>query len=642
MQRTPLDSDGNPPGDDGATRTAEPATAEPATAPVEPATTAAEPATGPAGPPADPPAADPPDRRPRRRSVLVDLGVCVGYLLAAAAVLSRLWVDPAGRILALNAEDQTLYEWFLANDTLLWTGEVGLLSDRLNAPEGFNLMANTTVIALGLIGTPVTLAFGAATTFVLFATLNLAGTAAAWYFLLARGLRLHRLAAAVAGAFCGFAPGMVSQNISHLHMSAQWLVPAMAWCVILLARGGDPAEPRRERTFWLASLGLAALVFVQVFIGEEVLFLTTFTLLFVALGYVLARRGFARRVAPRFLAAMAVTGVAAGAALAYPLWFQFFGPQGVRDGIFRPDDFSADLASWVAFSPLSLAGGPAAAELTSGPSEYNTFLGLPLLLVALGCTLWLIRRPAVVACAVGTVTMAALSMGPRVVVGGERTGFYGPYMALKNVPVVDGALPMRFALAAIPLLAVILALAMDRALRHDLRVLRWTVVPLVVAALVPVAPLPLPVKERPPLPTFIASGAWRQCAPRGGVLVTLPLATPPRPGPMRYPTATNIDFAIPEGFFIGPYGKDGSGAMGTSRFPISQWLDRVGRTGELAPVAPGDQEAWRVALEFWRADCVAVADIETNAAPLAQALTDLFGRPGVRIADALAWPVTRT
>ncbi|GGJ99770.1 glycosyl transferase [Pilimelia anulata] len=566
--------------------------------------------------------------------------VCAGYLVAAFVVLSQLWVAPTERVLSLNAEDQTLYEWFLANDTLLWTGGSGLLSDRLNAPEGFNLMANTTVIALGLLGTPVTLAFGAPVTFALFATLNLAGTAAAWYLLFARGLRRHRLAAGIAGAFCGFAPGMVSQNISHLHMSAQWLVPLMVWWVIVLARTGDPAAPRRERAFWVASLALAATVFVQVFIGEEVLFLTAFTLLFVVGAYALARPA-ARRAAPRFLAAMAVTAVVAGAALAYPLWFQFLGPQGVKDGIFAPDYFSADLASWIAISPLSLAGSDAAARLTTGPSEYNTFLGLPLILVAVAGAVWLIRKPAVLACAVGALVMAAFSLGPKLVVNGERTGFYGPYMAIKNVPVIDGALPMRFALAAIPLVAAILAYVVHAALRRPERAVRWGVPALVAAALLPIAPAPLPVSARPPLPTFISGGAWKQCAPENGVLVTVPLATPPRPGPMRYPTATNIAFAIPEGFFIGPYGTDGSGAMGVSRFPIAQWLEEVATSGAVPPVGPADRDALRVALEFWRADCVAVVDAEPNAEAIRTALTALFARPGARLADATTWRVER-
>lgn len=586
------------------------------------------------------PARPPAQRRPHPRRAAADALVCAGYLLAAAAVLGQLWGDPTGRIMALNSEDQTLYEWFLANDTLLWTGESGLLTDRLNHPEGFNLMANTTVIALGMLLTPVTLAWGAPVTFAVIATANLAGTAAAWYLLLARGLRRHRLAAAMGGALCGFAPGMVSQNISHLHMSAQWLVPPIVWCVVLAARTAEPRTGRR-RTRRAAALGLAALVVVQVFVGEEVLFLTAFALLLLAGAYALRRPGWVRRVRGRFLTAMGVTALVAGSVLAYPLWFQFFGPQGVRDGLFKPEHFSADLLSWVAFSPLSVAGGPEAARLTSGPSEYNTFLGVPLLAVAAAAAVWLRRRPAVAACAAVAAVMALLSLGPWLVVDGERTPVPGPFWLVRWVPLVDGALPMRFALAVIPLVGVILAYAVDAALRRR-DALRWAVPVVTAAALAPLAPTPVPAREREPLPRFVTGGGWRQCAPRGGVLVTVPTATPPKPAPMRYPTAAGIGFAVPEGFFIGPYGVGGSGAMGVSRYPISQWLADVGEAGVVPPVGPGEVAAWRQVLDFWRADCVAVADQEANAPVLRETLTALFGRPGVRVDDAVTWTVTPT
>ncbi len=58
--------------------------------------------------------------------------------------------------MALNAADQALYEWFLAYDTRIATGDVGLITDRLNVPDGVNLLANTSVIALGVLMTPVT------------------------------------------------------------------------------------------------------------------------------------------------------------------------------------------------------------------------------------------------------------------------------------------------------------------------------------------------------------------------------------------------------------------------------------------------------------------------------------------------------
>ncbi|WP_344172308.1 hypothetical protein [Pilimelia columellifera] len=586
----------------------------------------------------------PPDQTPRpptiaaprwwQRPVVRDVGVALLFLAGAAAVLSGLLRDPNGRWLALNPEDQTLYEWFLAVDTGFWSGEVDLVTDRLNAPDGVNLLTNTTVIALGLLFTPVTWAFGAPVSFALIATLNLAGTAFAWHLLLARGLLLTRGAAMAGGALCGFGPGIISQNNSHLHMTAQWLTPVIVWCVLALARSSRPDQPRTN-AWWTASFGLAAVVTVQIFIGEEVLFLTAVTLLLVTLGYTAARPRLARRLAPRFVGGIVLAAVAALVPLAYPLWTQFFGPQGVRDGIFSASYFSADLASWPAFSALSLAGSPGAADLTTGPAEYNAFVGWPLLALAVACAIWQRRDAAVATCGAAALGMALLSLGPTVVVNGHRTAIPGPYALIDGAPLVDGALPMRFALAALPLLAVIIAVAIDRAAAARRPLVRYGVPVAALAALLPAAPLPLPTEARPPLPEFIAGGHWRQCVPEGGVLVPVPLATPPEPGPMRWATAAHATFGMPQGFFIGPYGENGTGTMGIHPRPTSQLLTKA-LDGEPVTVTPADRAAAQEDVRYWAADCVALADGTAGGPEARVVLEQLFG-PGTRIADAWTW-----
>src|SRR5262249_42171101 len=113
------------------------------------------------------------------RSHVRDVAICVAFVALAGWITHGLWPNPNGRVLALNPEAQTLYEWFLAADTKFAFGDWGLLNRRLNAPDGVNLLNNTTVIALGTIFTPVTMAFGVPVTFALIAGGNLAGTAIA-------------------------------------------------------------------------------------------------------------------------------------------------------------------------------------------------------------------------------------------------------------------------------------------------------------------------------------------------------------------------------------------------------------------------------------------------------------------------------
>ncbi|MEV1155803.1 hypothetical protein AB0J27_10400 [Micromonospora chokoriensis] len=599
--------------------------------------------------------ADQVNRRPRTTRLLAAVGRHRGDVLVALlwAVLAGwlthgLWPDPAGRILSLNPEDQALYEWFLAVDARALLGDFDLLSDRLNAPDGVNLMANTTVIALGVAFAPVTLLLGAPVTFALLAAANLAGTALAWYLLFHRTLRARRLAAVLGGALCGFGPGMVSQTNSHLHMTAQWLVPLIVWLVVRLLRASDPgptpdgpgrdlsAGPDRRRMI-TSAVGLAAAVTAQVFVGEEVLFLAAITLLVMAISYAVSDRDLARRALPGFAGGLAIAAGLALLVLGYPLWFQFAGPQGVADGMFTPAYFSADLSSWWTVSPLSVAGSDEAAQLTTGPAEYNTFLGWPLLLVAAACAMWVGRRRLVFACVVAGLVMGALSLGPEVVLGGTKTAIPGPYALIGGLPVVDGALPMRFALALLPIIATLLVLAVDRALRSTGRTRR--LVPLAVgAALLPIFPTPLPTAERPAVPEFVTGGHWRQCVRPGGVLVPVPLPTPKEPWPMRWATAADAAFGLPEGFFIGPYGRGGSAAMGTFKQPTSALLADVARRGDQPAI--GDEQRRQAArdAEFWGASCVALADDAPHAESLRATLEQLYG-PATRIADAWIWRV---
>ncbi|MEH1167589.1 hypothetical protein V6V47_19610 [Micromonospora sp. CPCC 205539] len=580
-----------------------------------------------------------------------DLMIALAFLVLAVWLTHGLWPDPAGRMLALNPEDQTLYEWFLAVDARALLGDFSLLTDRLNAPDGVNLMANTTVIALGVVCAPITLLLGAPVTFALLAAANLAGTATAWYLLFHRTLRTRRIAAALGAGLCGFGPGMISQTNSHLHMTAQWLVPVIVWLVVRLLRASDPgatssagpgadrvqpAGPNRRRMLSSAA-GLAAAVTVQVFIGEEVLFLAAGTLLVMAVGYALADRDLARRALPWFAGGLAVAAGLALLVLGYPLWFQFAGPQGVADGMFSPGYFSADLSSWWALSPLSLAGSDEASRLTTGPAEYNTFLGWPLLLVAAACAIWVGRRRLVLACAAAALVMGALSLGPEVVLGGTRTALPGPYALLAGLPVVDGALPMRFGLALLPLVATMLVLAVDRALRDTGRARRLVPVA-VVAALLPVFPTPLPTAARPAVPEFITGGHWRQCVQPGGVLVPVPLPTPKEPWPMRWAAAANAGFGMPEGFFIGPYGRGGTAAMGTFKQPTSALLADVARRGDQPAI--GDEQRRQAArdADFWGASCVALADDAPHVESLRHTLEQLYG-PSTRIADVWIWRV---
>ena len=559
------------------------------------------------------------------------MAICAVITLYAGWLTSGLWPDPAGRALALNPGDQALDEWFLALGTRLYSGDFHLVTPLLNAPDGVNLLGNASLILLGVVMAPVTLAFGAPVSFAVIMAANLAATGIGWYLLFTRTLNIRRFGATVGAAFTAFAPGMVSQANAHLHMTAQWLVPVMVWCVLRLTG---------ERRFWpTVRLGalLGGLIVLHVFLGEEVLFLTAITLgVFCVVSAALNPRS-VRRALPGLAAGVAIAAVVALAFTAYLLWLQFRGPQSVPNGPFSPAFFSADLAGIFTISPLSLAGNQDASVLVTSPAEYTSFFGWPLVLVIAGTTMWLWRRPAVVASAVTALVMCALALGPNITVNRHATGHSGPYKLIAGLPILDNALPTRFALAAIPPIAFILATAINTAFTGR-RILTFVVPIAVVGALIPLAAGPLPVQARSAAPRFFSDGYWRSCVQRNGVLVPVPLPGGLNPDKMRWPAAANDEFGIPQGWFIGPYAAGGRASVGIYSQPTAHLLDVADETNAVPEITDKNRADAVADVAYWHASCFVVADTEPHGAVLRSTLDQLFP-PGEHVADVWIWRV---
>ncbi|MBG6138943.1 hypothetical protein IW245_005137 [Longispora fulva] len=530
--------------------------------------------------------------------------------------------------MGVNPADQTLIEWFLAQGSRFWLGDLTLVTDRMNSPDGINLLTNATNLLAGAVLAPVTFLFGAPTSFAALVAGNLAGTALGWYLLFARGFGLHRAASAAAGALCGFAPAMMSQSNSHTHITMQWLLPPIVYCLLRLTRAQTPIR---------TGLALGALITAQFFGGQEVLFFAAMTLGLFTVGYALFDRDLVRRAARPVLLGL---GVAAGLAvtlLAYPLWVEFKGPQSVPNGPFSPEYFSADLASYAKFSPLSWAGRNGdGGNYAPNATEMNTFLGIPLLIMAAACVGYLWRHPAVRASAIVGVLMAWLSLGPTVIVSGEQTGFPALYGLLHGLPVIDGALPSRFALTLLPLIATVLALALDAALRAG-GVVRYALPAATAVALLPLLPLPLDTVHRPVVPTFFSAGHWKTCVRTGGVLVPVPLPTPTDPEPLRWATAADVAFGVPEGFFIGPYGGEGKASIGVYPQPTAALLGEVRRTGVVPQVTAEGRRLAQADVGHWNASCITLGP--TVHRDELKATLDLLYGPGERVADVWVWRV---
>ncbi|MFD2764734.1 hypothetical protein [Micromonospora eburnea] len=574
---------------------------------------------------------------PRRRWTPRRLDVAVSgvFLLAALWVTSRIWVDPAGRVAALYSGDPAVMQFFLAHSVrVVLHGEFPFYTEQFNYPDGVNLMANTAILALGIPMVPITVLFGPAVSFVTLVTLGLAGTAAAWYRMLSRHVVRHRLAAAVGGWFCGFSPAMLSHANWHPNIIAQFLLPFIVWRVLVLTRS---TRPVRDGAL------LALLITVQAFINEEILLFTALACGVFLLAVVVQQRERWATAWRPLGTGLAVCAVLAGALLAYPLWVQFAGPMAYHGLSDTVRDYDNDVAAFFAQGSPTLGGNEQAnVNLAPNYAEENAFFGWSLSLLAVGIVFWLRREVLVRALAATGLFFAVLSLGERVT-WWERHLFTGPWDLLVRLPLLDAVVPTRFGLITTVVVGVLLAFAVERArsLRTvDRRTVRTLTAAGLVFALLPIAPMPLQVTDRPPVPQFITADRWRQYVGPDQTLVPVPVPSMGNTDPMRWAASADLAFRIPGGYFLAPRnGVTGDpGRFGGRPSGIGVLLAEVAATGRTPVLDDRQRRRFLDELRHWRAAIVVLPLDQPNAEPLRRTVEQLVG-PARRELDVWLWDV---
>jgi hypothetical protein len=539
--------------------------------------------------------------QPARRWIRADTGVALLYLALALLVFGGQWLDLRHGYLYYSAQDQNMWEWFFTVTARAVT-HLGnpLFSDLQNHPLGVNLMANTAMLGLGIPLAPITLTFGPTVTWAIALTGGMAGTALAWYWVLSRHLVRSRAAAAVGGGFCALAPPIVSHANAHPNFVVLFLLPFIVLRIVRLARGERPVR---------GGVILGLLVAYQILLGEEPLLIFAVTLLVFGLAYAASRPhevwAFARPALPGLGIGVLVTLAVA----AFPLWWQFAGPQSYQSLEHGP--VGNDLAALGRFPSQSVAGDPELAQdVAMNRTEENGFFGWPLLALVAVMAIWLWRDVLARSAAIAVLVLAWLSLGVELVIDHVRTGIPGPWALLADLPLFDSVLESRFALGCVPAIGVLLALASERAFAVGARPgpgvtrLVWTVA--LVAALGPIVPTPLQVEQRRPTPQFFADGTWRQYVRPGGVVVPAPLPNPGNNDAMHWQAGAGLAFAVPEGYFVGPGATDRKGRYGAVQRPTSALLEKVADRGIVPPLGERDRVEALADLRFWRADIVVV------------------------------------
>jgi hypothetical protein len=574
-------------------------------------------------------------RSARLRRLRTDLLVYAGYLAVAVWITSRLWPVGGHHVSAVDANDQAFFEWMLSHGARVVTHfDSPLFTDRINVPTGVNLMANTSILALSIPLAPITLWLGPAVSFAVLITLGLAGTAGAWYFVLSRHLVSSRSAAIVGGAIAGLGPGIVAHANGHPNLVAQFLVPFIAWRVIRLREAG-----RSIRN----GLALGALITVQVFINEEMLFIVALSMSILLGAYALMRRGEVRPVIKPFLAGLGVAAAVAGVLVAYPLWRQFFGPESYRGLSPGLQSFGTDVAAIPALATRTLAGAFANnIHLATSPAEQNTFFGWPLLITLGGAIFWLRRNVWARALGITAAVLLVLSLGSVIIFNGHESSIPGPWALVKNLPIFDSVVPTRLGLFVLPILAVLVAMAHDHVLASTHRVqkvsgldskiatrsrqarLAWCF--LVAVSLLAVFPTPIQTVPMASTPAFFTQGTWRNYVASDQTVVPVPLPAAGAVNSMFWAAGSDLAVQLPRGYFLGPDpAHDDIAIFGAPKRHTTELLDKVIAKNKPVVIKKADRAAAITDLRYWHAAVVIQLPDSPAEHAVRQTITDLLG-----------------
>jgi hypothetical protein len=535
------------------------------------------------------------------------------YALLAVAIFSNTWADLAGRWIG-SPKDPQLFIWYLGwIPHQLGLGENPLFTDYLSYPQGANLMWNTSMIFPAVLLWPVTAGFGPVVAYNLLITAGIA--LSAWCgFLAARLVVDRRLMCFVAGLIYGFSPALMAQALGHPHAVVA-LFPPLALILgheILVRRRLHPA----------AAGGVAgAAAALQLLTGEELLAETLVVAVFGVAILALLHRDQLRESLPYVAKATGAALVMFAVLAAYPLGFQFFGPQRVSGNVQAPDVYVSDLLAF--FLPSSLI------HFTGNVTENDAYVGLPLLaLFAAGLVMgW--RVPRIRWIGLTALVVVVLSLGPHLHVNGNVTPIVLPWAAVTLLPLLGSALPARLMEIGFLAIAIVVAYAGARALNATQNWRIATGLVLIVGLAVTAPPLPYP-SVRAVAPAFFKQGGDVARIPEGSVVLITPFSSKESTDAMYWQAVANYRFRMPEGdaFTPGPY-------LGPHPSFLQSTLDRLD-TGQPIVVTPGVRDAARADLKSFSVSTI-VAGPSPGQAAIVEFLSNVVGAPPADDGGVKVW-----
>lgn len=570
------------------------------------------------------------------------------YAALSAMAYWGLVVGGATTVLNPTRSDPSQTVWFLGWFAhALAAGHNPLLTTAMNVPSGYNLAQNTSVPLLGLIATPITLWVGPLVAAKVLVLAAMPASAASAYLVLRRW-QVWEPAAAIGGMMYGYSPYMVDEGALHLHLTFVPLPPVILSLLARVMVSPDVSPSARRRRMGL----LAAAVAGQYLISPEVLAMTG------VVGLAGLSIGWARRASTSSRGARArggaaelvVAGGISAAAVAYPVWLQFWGPLHYSGPVWPArNPWYADVAAmvapshWQAVKPFLAAQGSWLSQSTE--DETTAYIGVGVLLV--GTLLaWRARRsPAVRLAAWCTLVSLVLSVGPTLVVDRRTMGFPMPFRLLDLIPLFRSILPIRFALFTCAGLAAVTAFGLSflhgpaSAGRRPSK--GWWAGTLAVAALVTVTWLP-----QWPYPAGATTLPPRSVAASSGqvpVLLTYPYPAITEDEALVWQATSDFSFRVLGGYAYRaqPSGKPTLLPPLLRPAGVQEWLagERTG-FGRLYPNPPSYRDVLSEVKPFIamnRVDGVLVDSSERNGHEVEQLFRRVLGPPTATAGPFVLW-----
>ncbi len=386
----------------------------------------------------------------------------------------------------------------------------------------------------------------------------------------------------------------------------------------------DEILVRQRRSARWMGVVLGLLAACQLLLAEELLATEALT---AVLGIALLITLYPRRLPAHRRHALTALGVAAACFLALaavPIAFQFFGPQHVTGAVQIRNAYVSDLLGFVVPTAHQQFAPAAAVGLTAGfsgySSEWDAYLGVPLIAILIYVSVRLWTRPLVRVTSTLLFALAILSLGTTLHIAGQwtavpvgalalmapllrrvipvRFGLYvfpATWVGLVAAPILSSALPARLMLYVFLFAGLLLAVIVDEWIPSPASGRRFIRALLIGAVLLPLIPrLPFPA-EPVDVPSFFTGGGVRQL-PQGSVALVLPYARLANSSAMVWQAAADMRFRMPEAYALlpGPSFSSPPTATGSLMRMIELGEEPPALTDDLRHQVLGDLAAWKV------------------------------------------------